>query len=416
MAYIPSSAIPSEVEGALVWRYQPDELTGNNPWFGRVGWSEARTEPATQTEELMRVERDGATGHFYLSGHFAEVGESVWYDLLTLVDTENYDGPPFSGSTVERAGRQTQVWSGTYWDDLTDGAIMEALEAADAAQRAADAAHDAAGSAQDAADMALQAAGSKSTITYSTSAPAGNGQREGDTHRQRDASHNIIAEWRWTGSAWQKQEIKSEMISNLDVGKLTAGSAEISEVVAQSIAAATAAFIELDVENLFVTGTSTVNEQVAQAIWVAKLAAQKVLASEIATETLAADQGFIGVLNSATIIGAVIKTAASGTRVELDSGHGIRIFSDDTEVFNIDSSTGGIAMRGRLIYGDSDGHMLDVGESAQKWGSYMPGIRFGGYGQGISEQSPALRGDINEIELVGGPAWIRIEHGLQNPY
>src|SRR5690625_1828723 len=125
MAYIPSSAIPSEVEGALVWRYQPDELTGNNPWFGRVGWSEARTEPATQAEELMRVERDGATGHFFLSGHFAEVGESVWYDLLTLVDTENYDGPPFSGSTVERAGRQTQLWSCTYWDDLTDRAIME---------------------------------------------------------------------------------------------------------------------------------------------------------------------------------------------------------------------------------------------------------------------------------------------------
>src|SRR5690625_737705 len=229
------------------------------------------------------------------------------------------------------------------------------------------------------------------SVTWSTRVPTptdGDGKPDHATWRQIDpATDAIIGEWVWGNAAgeWVFVPIADDAVYSLDVGKLVASQLGVDEAGANEI-------------------------------WAAKIAASKIDAEEINTQSLGADAGFIGVLNSAEIVGAVIKTAESGTRVELDSGHGIRIFSDDTEVFNIDSSTGGIAMRGGLFYGDSDGAMLVVGESAQKWGSYMPGIRFGGYGQGISEQSPALRGDINEIELVGGPAWIRIEHGLQNPY
>lgn len=278
-----------------------------------------------------------------------------------------------------------------------------AQDTADAAQQRANEAHDTAGNAQDTADLAMTAAGSKTTITYSTSAPAGNGQREGDTHRQRDNSNNIVAEWRWTGSAWQKQEVTSEMISNLDVGKLTAGYGEISEVVAQAIAAASAAFIELDVENLRVTGTSTVNEQVAQAIWTAKLAAQKVLASDIATETLAADSGFIGVLNSATIVGAIIKTASSGARVELDSANGIRIFNQQNQpVFNI-TAEGSIQMAGSFVYRHPVHGKVDVGLS--RYGTvgqiYFPAIRFGDPDTPSNQMDsvPSILGDASGISL-----------------
>src|SRR5690625_7555995 len=91
-----------------------------------------------------------------------------------------------------------------------------------------------------------------------------------------------------------------------------------------------------------------VNTVVAEEIWAEKIAASKIDAEEINTQSLGADTGFIGVLNSAEIVGAVIKTAASGARVELDSGHGIRIFNTAGQlVLSADSD-------GNLITGRSE--------------------------------------------------------------
>ena len=209
---------------------------------------------------------------------------------------------------------KVHIYDGSEWVAATDPDLIAAAseaatarqeaqaaqDAADAAQQRADDAHDAAGTAQDTADAAMTAAGTKTTVTYSTSAPAGVGQTEGDTHRQRDSSGNIIAEWSWDGDAWVPQQITSEQISNLDVGKLTAGTAEIAEVVAQRIGAASGEFIELD------AGRITTGEIGAARIAVAELfadmfAAHKITAEEADLGSLAADEGFIADLEAAIV-------------------------------------------------------------------------------------------------------------------
>lgn len=170
--------------------------------------------------------------------------------------------------------------SGTTWSAVTDKAATNAASAAataasaaataqsaaEAAQATAAAAHAAAGSAQSAADNALTMAGSKSKVYYSTGNPTGTASA-GDTWRKtHGTSKDVIAEWRYDGSplSWVSQQISSDAISNLDVGKLTVGSAAINDLVVQNIAARTSQFIEADIGKLVVTGTANLSEAVAR--------------------------------------------------------------------------------------------------------------------------------------------------------
>src|SRR5699024_5466810 len=160
------------------------------------------------------------------------------------------------------------------------------------------------------------------SITWSAAEPTaadGEGKPVGAVWRQVTGGE-ITGEWAWDGAAWNARQIASDAIAALEVGKLVAGSAAVDEVVAQEI-------------------------------WAAKIAAQEVQASEIATETLAADTGFIGVLNSATIVGAIIKTAETGQRVELDSGHGIRVYNADGELVLSADPDGELRLSGDLRVG-----------------------------------------------------------------
>ncbi|QUC01229.1 hypothetical protein [Cellulosimicrobium cellulans] len=197
-------------------------------------------------------------------------------------------------------------WSGTAWVAVTDKAAVDAasaaasaqsdataaIGAAAAAQLRADQAHTLAGTAESNAQAAIVAAsGAQATangrplMLFSTAVAQGTAP-QGSVWFRVNATGQVIGQWQQTapgaaGSTWAVREIRSEVIANLDVGKLTAGTAVVVDVVAQKIAAATAAFQTVDVKNLFVTGTSTVATQVAQAIWAAKIVAGKILASEV---------------------------------------------------------------------------------------------------------------------------------------
>ena len=50
-------------------------------------------------------------------------------------------------------------------------------------------------------------------------------------------THGVIAQWTRTGGVWVETPIRSEAIANLDVGKLTAGAAEIHDAVIQKLTA-----------------------------------------------------------------------------------------------------------------------------------------------------------------------------------
>ena len=55
-----------------------------------------------------------------------------------------------------------------------------------------------------------------------TTRPPFDGESVGDTCRVQDGiTLDIVAEWRWTGSSWERMQVDNQQISNLDVGKLT---------------------------------------------------------------------------------------------------------------------------------------------------------------------------------------------------
>ena len=65
--------------------------------------------------------------------------------------------------------------------------------------------------------------------------PPMRGNGPGDAAFALDDNDNVIRLYRWTGVAWVRHELDNAVLANLDVGKLTAGSASISNVVAKHI-------------------------------------------------------------------------------------------------------------------------------------------------------------------------------------
>ena len=101
-------------------------------------------------------------------------------------------------------------------------------------QSAATAAAQKAAEALTTAGVAQRSADGKNTISASTNTPSGNGSAVGDIHRQvtsLGSGGQIAREWRWNGSTWVEQKVSGDMVTNLDVGKLTGVFANFSQMV-----------------------------------------------------------------------------------------------------------------------------------------------------------------------------------------
>ncbi|OII10535.1 hypothetical protein BIU97_10430 [Curtobacterium sp. MCBA15_009] len=190
------------------------------------------------------------------------------------------------------------------WVQVTDKAATDAAAAAAAANQAAVAASNAAKAAQDTAD------GKPLILFSSTAGPSGTAPT-GTIWFLWDAAKNVAGQWLQSGTLaspeWTPQQIRSEVIANLDVAKLTVGSAAIAELVAQKIAAATANFQTVNVSNLFVTTGATMAQATIDFLFANVVQAKKITAGMIDVATL----------SGVTITGARIKSAASGQRVEM---------------------------------------------------------------------------------------------------
>lgn len=214
-----------------------------------------------------------------------------------------------------------------------DAAEAAAKAVANTAQSRADSAHALAGTAEGNAQAALTMAGSKARVTYSTSAPSGTASA-GDLHRRLPTAAEITAgatagdvmqEWRSLGgTSWQETKISSQAIANLDVGKLTVQSGVISDLVAQHIAARTAAFQEVSVENLFVTAEAVMRQAVIDKLYVDVVKAkmltvtEKIIAHDIfATGVVGAAALAATAIDGKVITGAFIRTGATGMRWEI---------------------------------------------------------------------------------------------------
>lgn len=158
--------------------------------------------------------------------------------------------------SLDSAGKPKNTphrWLNGQWVEITDQAVRDAAAAAAAAHQRANEAHTLAGQAKSTADSALSSASSKATIQFATSPPSGQGAREGDIWWQHGANGTIIGQWIWRAgtSNWEKQQLASEIIANLDVGKLVVGQATIIDLeVINTFTAEIAEVIELRAKNL----------------------------------------------------------------------------------------------------------------------------------------------------------------------
>lgn len=189
--------------------------------------------------------------------------------------------------------------------------------------------------------------------------PPFDGAAIGDTCRIQDAQTlNIVAEWRWNGNSWERMRVTSEQISNLDVGKLTAGAANIAEITARKIASDVGRFLEITTDQLTVTGNASFVNATAHHVWSAIVTAQQgefeqIKAGMLAANAVTADNIQVGAIDGQVITGATIQTGKSTNRgLKLDD-NGMRVYSPKgVETLNI-SADGNIMINGRLGLRDS---------------------------------------------------------------
>ena len=214
--------------------------------------------------------------------------------------------------------------------------------------------------AQSAVETAVQRASTVfGTVYYqrgnATDRPDFDGKAIGDTCRIQDPTTlNIVAEWKWTGSAWEKMQVSGEQISNLDVGRLTAGSASINELAARKIAADTGRFLQLTTDQLTVTGNASFVDLTAKHVWARIVSApegefEQIKAGMIAANSITANELQAGAVDGQVITGATIQSERAANRgIKISSG-GIQVYaSNGWKAMDVNAQTGDISISGRI--------------------------------------------------------------------
>jgi hypothetical protein len=219
--------------------------------------------------------------------------------------------------------------------------------------------------AQSAIETAVQRASTVfGTVYYqrgnSTDRPDFDGKAIGDTCRIQDPQTlNIVAEWRWNGSAWEKMQVSGEQVSNLDVGRLTAGSAAINELAARKIAADTGRFLQLTTDQLTVTGNASFVDATARHVWAKIVSAplgefEQIKAGMIAANSISANNLQAGAVDGQVITGATIQTERTANRGLKISSAGMQVYaSNGWKALDINAQTGAISISGHISRRDS---------------------------------------------------------------
>nr|DAK24353.1 MAG TPA: hypothetical protein [Caudoviricetes sp.] len=219
--------------------------------------------------------------------------------------------------------------------------------------------------AQSAIETAVQRASTVfGTVYYqrgnATDRPDFDGKAIGDTCRIQDPTTlNIVAEWKWTGSAWEKMQVSGEQISNLDVGRLTAGSASINELAARKIAADTGKFLQLTTDQLTVTGNASFVDLTAKHVWARIVSApegefEQIKAGMIAANSITANELQAGAVDGQVITGATIQSERTANRGIKISSSGMQVYaSNGWKALDINAQTGAISISGHISRRDT---------------------------------------------------------------
>ena len=216
--------------------------------------------------------------------------------------------------------------------------------------------------------------------------PPFRGETLGDTVRVQDAQTlDIVAEWKWNGSSWERMRVTSEQISNLDVGKLTVGAANIAELTARRIAADVGRFLEITTDQLTVTGNASFVNATAHHVWTKVITAgqgefEKIRAGMLEANSVSASNLQAGAIDGQVITGATIQTERTHGRGLKLSSDGLRVYdARGRSVLDVNARTGAIEISGHLSRQDSWSKVWfndvistrtgrDVGTDGSKWG------------------------------------------------
>ena len=194
----------------------------------------------------------------------------------------------------------------------------------------------------------------------STDKPGFPGETYGDTARIQDPSTlDIVAEWKWNGSDWERARVSGEQISNLDVGRLTAGSAAINDLAARRIAGDIGKFLQLTTDQLTVPGNASFVDLTAKHVWTRIINArsgefEKIKAGMLAANSVTADNLRAGAIDGQVITGASIQTDRQNNRGLKIDNNGMRAYSSSGwKSLDINAHTGEISISGRIGRRDS---------------------------------------------------------------
>lgn len=242
--------------------------------------------------------------------------------------------------------------------DITEA--KAALDAAAAAQSTANTANTAAGAAQSTATSALTAANGNAKLLFSVDPPSGTAPY-GTIWFEVDGTGKVENQWQQTaagtGSTWTKREIRSEVIANLDVGKLVGGFIDAThietrsllvgagpETLGDSIDAADDAKAKVDLwaaaaDNTFIDG--------------GKIFTGSVSALQINVNDLFADSGTIGQLNSR--IGTFLTNDDGLGYTSTVTGQGLKVTYTDPDTGDVEN---------RVTVGTFTSDFISVSDSA----------------------------------------------------
>lgn len=158
---------------------------------------------------------------------------------LLKIKTFQQDEPPTATQVGDlwydtNDGYKMYRWNGTTWVSVQDGAIVTAANAAAAAQSSANGKnriiYGAAGTTTDqgqAPNLQYYTVNAN-TDTFSATYSNSTGNIEGDTWFVRNSVGSIIAQYTIVSGTWTRTTVASQVIGNLDAGKISAGTISVA--------------------------------------------------------------------------------------------------------------------------------------------------------------------------------------------
>ncbi|MFF8817820.1 hypothetical protein ACF07D_07475 [Leucobacter sp. NPDC015123] len=300
------------------------------------------TEDAWEAEDVGQIAADGADWAAEFAAELEVELEAAKVELEQAL-TEAHDA-------LEKAGL----------------ARSEAAQAVADAAIAADAAAQAVQDALAASQLAEGAAPSWNTADPVAADAAG--KPVGAIWYVRNTAGNVIRMWELTALGWIARPFDETVIPQVAIGGGTYGSLAGDRLVAKSITAAQIKALAITAAELATNSVTavkiaanavTADKILAGAVTTDKLIALAVTAEKIATGAIIADKIAAGAITTAklaataidgmTITGALIRTAATGQRMEFNV-HGLRaIASNGAVTASISSASGGMLVSGPLI-------------------------------------------------------------------